>query len=399
MDYNARILRLEGLQAVEREMVSIGCDDAGIKIMAAKAIHHAVKLDKVNIKAANLLKQTMLSKGGEAAVSKGVADFSAEYSDVLLLGTVRQLRAVIDQLSQQPWGAPAIAHELRQLLANEAGNLRRSYRWGEKRLELGNKTAVMGILNITPDSFSDGGHYRTLTEAVEHAHRMVEGGADIIDIGGESTRPYGNNQPPSADEEMERVLPVLERLIGELSVPISLDTYKVATAQAALKMGVNIINDVWGLQQDPAMALLIAKYKVPVIVMHNQLAPGYRDLMGEIACFLHRSMQIAEKAGIKQDNIIVDPGIGFAKTRADNLTIMRRLKELRALGCPILLGTSRKAFIGKTLDLPVNDRVEGTAATIAVGIANGADIVRVHDVKEMARVARMTDALIREEVD
>lgn len=275
----------------------------------------------------------------------------------------------------------------------------RTYHWTDRELEVGRRTLVMGIVNVTPDSFSDGGCFRQAEAAVRHAHQLIADGADILDIGGESTRPYGNNQPVSVQEEMERVLPVLERLLQEVAVPISLDTYKPETAEAALKLGVHMINDVWGLQKDPAMAAIIAKYQVPVIVMHNQAQPGYQDLLAEVSAFLLKSIQIAGQAGIDKKNIIVDPGIGFGKTRTDNLRLIRHLEQLKTLECPILLGTSRKAFIGTTLGglLPA-ERVEGTAATVAVGIANGADIVRVHDVKEMARVARMTDALIREEL-
>ena len=398
MSYNARILQLDCLEDAIEELKRIGCDTTGVEIMAHKALHRAVKLEKVNPKAANLLKQTMLAKGGEAAVNRSVADFGPEPSDVLLLGTLRQFRAVREQLSKQPWGLAAIARELRLLLEQQGTNSRH-YRWGEKQLVLGRRTAVMGILNITPDSFSDGGRYFDLSAAVEQAYKMVEAGADIIDVGGESTRPYGHNRPIDAEEEMARVLPVLERLIADLPVPVSLDTYKPATAKAALQMGVHMINDVWGLQQDPEMAGIIAQYGVPVVIMHNKAEPGYRDLLGEIAGFLRRSIKIAEEAGIGRDMVIIDPGIGFGKTRADNLTIMRRLEELKALDCPLLLGTSRKSFIGTTLDLSPGERVEGTAATVALGIAQGADIVRVHDVKEMARVARMTDAIMRRETE
>jgi dihydropteroate synthase len=258
----------------------------------------------------------------------------------------------------------------------------------------------MGIVNVTPDSFSDGGCFRQMDAAVKQAHKLVADGADIIDIGGESTRPYGNNEPITAQEEMDRVLPVLERLIREIPVPISLDTYKPATAKAALEMGVHMINDVWGLQKDATMAEVVAKYQVPLVIMHNKEQPGYQDLLGEVNGFLLESIRIAEQAGIDRKNIIVDPGIGFGKTRADNLNLIRHLRQMEVLGCPILLGTSRKAFIGTTLGgLPPADRVEGTAATVAVGIANGADIIRVHDVKEMSRVARMTDALVREELE
>lgn len=397
MGHNARILRIYDLCEIRREMKEIGCDAAGVEIMAPKAVQRIIKLERVNVKAANLLKQTMLAKGGEAAVARGVADFSAAYSDVLLIGTLRQFRLVLAQLGQQPWGLPGISKELSALLEHKPAS-GRMYEWGQRRLEIGKKTLIMGVLNITPDSFSDGGRFNTLNSALEQAHRMVAEGADIIDIGGESTRPYGNNQPISAEEEMDRVLPVLEKLLQEIPVPISLDTYKAATAKSALELGVHIINDVWGLQKDAQMAPVIANYNVPVIVMHNKTQPGYRDLLGEINSYLHQSIVIAEANGIPRERIIVDPGIGFGKTRADNLLIIRNLREMEALNCPILLGTSRKAFIGTTLDLPPTDRVEGTAATIAIGIANGADILRVHDVKEMARVAKMADALTREEV-
>jgi dihydropteroate synthase len=354
-------------------------------------------VEKVNLKAANLLKQTMLSKGGEAAVARGVADLSADYSDILLIGTLRQFRQALDQLSRQPWGLSAIARELNAVLELNHGR-NRTFVWGQRRLEIGRKTLIMGVLNITPDSFSDGGRYNDLDLAIKQAHRMVAEGADIIDIGGESTRPYGNNQPISAEQEMERVLPILEKLLPEIPVPISLDTYKAATAKSALELGVHMINDVWGLQKDPAMAGVIAEYEAPVVVMHNKSEPGYHDLMGEINHYLRQSIQIAENAGIPRERVIVDPGIGFGKTKADNLRIIRHLREIEVLGCPILLGTSRKSFIGTTLDLPPTDRVEGTAATIAIGIANGANIVRVHDIKEMVRVAQMADAVMREEV-
>ena len=263
-------------------------------------------------------------------------------------------------------------------------------------LPLGKRTVIMGIVNVTPDSFSDGGRFNNIDAALSHARQLVADGADILDLGGESTRPYGNNEPIGADEEMSRILPVLERLLQEVPVPVSIDTYKAATAEAALKLGAHIINDVWGLQGDQAMAAVVAKYQAPVVVMHNQNHIGYNDLMADVCGFLRTSIAIAEQAGLSKDKIIVDPGVGFAKTRADNIMIIRHLRQLEQLGCPILLGTSRKNFIGTTLNLPADDRVEGTAATVAIGIANGADIIRVHDVKEMTRVARMTDALVRE---
>ncbi len=267
---------------------------------------------------------------------------------------------------------------------------------GKYELPLGKRTLIMGIVNVTPDSFSDGGRFNNMEAALRHARQLIADGADIIDIGAESTRPYGNNKPIGDEEEQRRLLPILECLLSELAVPISVDTYHAATAEASLALGAHIINDVWGLQSDAEMAKVIAKYNATVVVMHNQAHEGYDDLMRDINAFLHRSIAIAAQAGIGPQHIIVDPGVGFAKSREDDIVCIRRLRELEELSCPILLGTSRKSFIGKTLDLPADERLEGTAATVAIGIANGADIVRVHDVKQIARVARMTDALVRD---
>jgi len=255
----------------------------------------------------------------------------------------------------------------------------------------------MGILNVTPDSFSDGGRYFSAAAAVEQAQRLVEEGADIIDLGAESTRPYGGNQEVSAEIELSRMMPVLERLIKQISVPISIDTYKSEVAEASLQAGAHIINDVWGLQRDSAMASVAARYDVPVVVMHNQKEAVYDgDIMGNICGFLRNSLELAVAAGVKEENVWVDPGIGFAKTCEQNLEVMSRLGELQSLGCPVLLGTSRKRFIGEVLGgLAVDDRVEGTAATVAWGIAQGIQIVRVHDVKVMARISKMIHAMQR----
>jgi dihydropteroate synthase len=258
----------------------------------------------------------------------------------------------------------------------------------------------MGILNVTPDSFSDGGKYNNIDVALRHVEEMIRDGADIIDVGAESTRPYNGANIVSAEEEMNRLLPLLEKVLAISSVPVSVDTYKASVAEEALKMGAHMINDVWGLQQDPAMAAIVAKYGVPVFVMHNQEGTHYdRDIMAHICSFLRDSIAIGVKAGIHPDNIIIDPGIGFGKTPTQNIAVMARLEELKSLGCPILLATSRKRFIGEVLNLPVEDRVEGTGATIALGIMKGSHIIRVHDVKPLARIAKMTDAMIRGDKD
>lgn len=263
----------------------------------------------------------------------------------------------------------------------------------DKTLEIGKRTYIMGILNMTPDSFSDGGKYNTLEKGIERALKMIEEGADIIDVGGESTRP--GYTPVDEEEEIRRVIPVIERLSKISDVIISVDTMKANVALRALEAGAHIVNDVWGLQRDPRMAEVVARYKAGVVMMHNSNVAEYDDVVKSIIEFLKKSIEIAEKAGIERNQMIVDPGIGFGKTLEHNLEVMNRLEELKVLGLPVLLGTSRKSMIGKVLNLDVDDRLEGTAATVAVGIVKGVDIIRVHDVKEMSRVAKMTDAMVR----
>lgn len=265
---------------------------------------------------------------------------------------------------------------------------------GKYALHFGKKTYIMGILNITPDSFSDGGDFVDIDEAVQHARQMVEEGADIIDIGGESTRP--GSAEVTEEEELRRVIPVIKRLSKEIDVPISIDTYKAKVVEQAIQAGAVIVNDVWGMQKDPKMPAVVAKYQVPVIMMHNQVGTDYsRDIMEEISIFLRHSLELGLKAGVKLENMMIDPGIGFGKTAEQNMVVMARLGELNDLGCPILLGTSRKSFIGKILDLVPKERVEGTVATTVMGIIQGADIVRVHDVKENLRAAKVADAVVR----
>ncbi len=263
-----------------------------------------------------------------------------------------------------------------------------------KSFDFGKKTYIMGILNITPDSFSDGGEFISIDNAISHAKEMLSEGADIIDIGGESSRP--GHTRINTEEELRRVIPVIKRLREETNAVISLDTIRAEVAEEGIKNGVSILNDIWGLQGDPEMANVTAKYNVPIIVMHNQDGTEYKkDIILEMKDFFMKSIEIAKKAGIKKENIILDPGIGFGKTAEQNIEVMGRLKEFNDLGYPILLGTSRKSTIGKILDLPPKERVEGTIATTVLGIAHGVDIVRVHDVKENLRAAKVADAIVR----
>jgi len=261
------------------------------------------------------------------------------------------------------------------------------------------RTVVMGILNVTPDSFYDGGRYARAEAAVQRALQMVQDGADIVDIGGESTRP--GSQPVPEEEELRRVLPVIEAVRGQVDVPISIDTTKSRVAERALQAGACMVNDISGLGFDPRMAEVVARHGALCCVMHiqgtpqtMQQNPQYEDVVRDISRYFEERLALAERAGILRENIWLDPGIGFGKTVEHNLEILRRLREFTAFGLPILIGTSRKSFIGKILgDLPPEERLEGTAATVAIAIMNGANAVRVHDVREMVRVARMTDAV------
>jgi dihydropteroate synthase len=262
----------------------------------------------------------------------------------------------------------------------------RPFAWGAR-------TYVMGILNVTPDSFSGDGLAGDVKAAAARAKAFENAGADILDIGGESTRPGA--KPVAAEEEMQRILPVVQALTPATSLPLSIDTYKSPVAAAAVRAGVSIINDVWGLLHDARIGEVAAKRGSTLVVMHNQHGTQYEDFIPDVLQSLARSLELAYQAGVPREHIIIDPGFGFGKTPAQNLELLRRLEEFTMLGHPILIGTSRKSTIGLVLDLPVGERLEGTAATVAIAIAKGADIVRVHDVKAMARVAKMSDAIIR----
>lgn len=267
---------------------------------------------------------------------------------------------------------------------------------GQQEYEIGKRTYIMGILNVTPDSFSDGGQFDTLDLALKRARAMIAEGADLLDIGGESTRP--GFSVVSEEEEIKRVVPLIEHLVKETKIPISIDTTKASVAQAALEAGACMVNDIWGLKKDPELAKVIARYQVPCCIMHNRDNKIYGDFMKDLIKDLEESVKIALAAGISREMIILDPGIGFAKTLEHNLEVMKHLEEIKALGYPVLLGTSRKSMIGLTLNLPVNQRVEGTLATTVLGIMKGCDFVRVHDVLENKRAAMMTDAIIRKEI-
>lgn len=264
---------------------------------------------------------------------------------------------------------------------------------GGREFVWGSRTYVMGVVNVTPDSFSGDGLAGRTAEAVDQAVGFEAEGADIIDVGAESTRP--GHAPVSVEKELSRLLPVLEGIVRTVSIPVSVDTYKPEVARRAVECGASMINDVWGPRVGEGMASVAAETGVPLLLMHNQDETEYEDVLPDVAASLRRAAETAMSAGVRRERIILDPGIGFGKTADHNLEILNRLQELKAMGYPLLVGTSRKSTIGFVLDLPVEERLEGTAATVALAIAGGADIVRVHDVKEMTRVARMSDAIVR----
>ncbi|HVJ50490.1 dihydropteroate synthase [Desulfitobacterium sp.] len=391
-DFRMRWIKLDNLEEAKRAITEIGTDSVGVGQMAGKSLGRAIKVENVPLPIAHILKQEMLSVGGDAAVHRDVIVNKVDATDVLLLGTVSQFGHFAQKILAQPFGLKELGHQLKVALKGLEPPQERTLDCRGRELVLGKRTLVMGILNVTPDSFSDGGKYVDLKDALSQAERLIAEGADLLDIGGESTRP--GIVPISAEEEWSRLEPVLKELIPRISVPVSIDTYKAEVAEKALVAGAHIINDIWGLQGDPEMIRVVGKYHAPVIVMHNQEGIS-QQLMGDMTAFFRRSIQLAEENGLSGDEIIIDPGIGFGKTREQDLEVMSRLDEFRLLGHPILLATSRKRMIGNILNLPVDQRVEGTIATSVVGVAAGVDMVRVHDVLANRRAIDMSDAIYR----
>ncbi|NMA69190.1 MAG: dihydropteroate synthase, partial [Desulfitobacterium sp.] len=356
-NYNLRWVKIDNEFEAKKSLVHIGSDPGGIALMAGKAVGRALKIENVPLRIAHILKQEMLSLGGDAAVHRNVVINAVDATDILLLGTLSQFRRLSKKLLTQPFGLKDFANSLKETLSALEPAQKRTLKCRDKELVLGERTLVMGILNVTPDSFSDGGRFNTLDRALQQAEALVEQGADILDIGAESTRL--NHNPISPEEEWERMQEILKELVKRIPVPISVDTWKADVAEKALEVGAHLINDVWGLQRDERMAEVVGKYQVPVIVMHNQDDDHYHHLMGDMLSYLRKSIKLAEQQGLKGDQIIVDPGIGgvaFGKNTEQDLEILSRLDEFRALGHPILLGVSRKSVIGNTLDLPLEER-------------------------------------------
>jgi len=393
-----RILKVNGNKELKDLMRSIKVDPYGIRIMMPKAASHLIKIDSISNIAANILKQEMLSLGADAAIARDALTGKSRQSDCLLIGNLSQLRALSLKLARQPFGLNKLAGDLSVLL-KRYGAESFIIDLGKYKLRLNKKhTYVMGVINITPDSFSgDGLYYSPLERIIDIAVNMVENGADILDIGGESTRP--GSRPVSVKEELKRTLPVIKSLVRKVNVPVSIDTYKIEVARHALDNGASMVNDITGLK-DPQMARLLNRYKAGVVIMHMrgnplnmQDNPVYSCVTAQIMEYLDRSMTRAESLGVSRQRMIVDPGIGFGKSTEDNLKVLKHLEEFKALGRPLLVGTSRKSFIGKILNLRPQERISGTVASCCAAALNGANIVRVHDVKQVSEALKVVERI------
>ncbi len=395
-----RIIDIKSLPEVVAVFKKIGVDPYGIEAMKNKAANINIILDKQQCKVANIIKQEMLSIGGDAAVARGSVACSVESTDILIMGTRKQILTLSGKIRNQPFGLSKISSDLLELV-NNLNKEDYVIQTSRRKIKLGNKTLIMGILNVTPDSFSDGGLFYDQKKAVERGFQIVEEGADIIDIGGESTRP--GSQPVPVDTEIKRVVPVIDALVKKIKVPISIDTKKAKVAKAAIEAGAEMINDISALNLDKNMAKIAADTGAGLILMHMRGTPKnmqkgdllYRDLMGEIIIHLQKAIDKAKNAGVKKESIVVDPGVGFGKTPEDNYKIIKYLRELKTLGMPVMIGTSRKSFIGKLTGGKPEERQEGTAASVTASILNGCNIIRVHDVAAMKKVVAVADAVLR----
>ena len=374
--------------------IDVASDD--IEKVMDSFLHCAIKLEKVDTRGANIMKNHLETLGGGIAMSREAREFTARDTDVIISGSKRTLLLLSARLKGEPYGLDGVGAEIAACTATGT----RVMSWGNRTLDFTHKTYVMGILNCTPDSFYPSSRSSTLKEAMKSARGMQKAGVDIVDVGGESSRPGA--EPVALEEEIRRVIPVIQTLRAESDVIISIDTRKKEVAERALDAGADIVNDISALRHNDELARLVAHRKVPIVLMHMrglpktmQKNPSYRNTISEILRDLQPSIAAAIGAGIAQDMIIVDPGIGFGKRIQDNLRIIRELSSLKSLGFPILVGLSRKAFIGEILDRPVEQRLIGTITANTLAILNGANIIRVHDVPDAVEMVKIIDSVRR----
>ena len=402
-DFQVRVLPLISDEESLRALTAVKVDPAARDILLPKMKHLNIRIADVECKVANIIKQEMLSLGADAAVARGTVSCSIRATDVILMGTEKQVRRFADNIRMQPFGLKSLSKKLERILtAFQATDL--VLCTNRREIPFGKKTQIMGVVNVTPDSFSDGGQCLSPRAAIDRALELEAGGADILDIGGESSRP--GSDFISAEEESARIIPVIKGLQGKVQVPISVDTMKADVAEAAIDSGAEIVNDISAMTFDPRMASVIAANQAAVVLMHMKGIPKtmqagpivYEDVMGEIVAYLDIRIKNARLTGIRDESIVVDPGIGFGKTLRDNLAILRNLSELRIFGRPILTGVSRKSFIGALTHVhnPA-ERIDGTTAAVTASILQGSHIVRVHDVERTMKIISMADAIARGE--
>ncbi len=388
--FETRVLSRSCRIDIYKVLCEMGCQERGVEIMAPKAIHRLVYAGGLDPRAANIVKQEFLAAGGEAAVPWKSLDLSQNESETIMMGTRPVFNRIITKLREQPFKLSILAEEVEAALNNF--DRRPKLPWGGR-----SDTQVMGILNVTPDSFYDGGNFDDKEVAIARGLEMVKQGADIIDIGGESTRP--DSKGVSVKKELERVIPVIRELKSSVDVPISVDTHKPEVARAAVDAGAEVINDVYGLRNKDMMKT-VAELDVPVVIMHMlgtpedmQEAPCYEDVVREVYAYLQERTQTAVDAEVRQDNIIIDPGIGFGKTVEHNLELINRIDEFHSLGYPVLLGASRKSMFGHILGKDVEDRLYGSLAVAAIAAERGVSVLRVHDIPPTVDVVRTIEAL------
>lgn len=400
--YNARVVASSRGRYIAREIASCGVKKSRVEDALQATEHFTIRLEGVPAPDCIILKYRMLEAGGTLFFSESVVEKGAQFSDIILTGSRRQFRLLRESLQNEGFDLPTLGREILEVIEHYCrDSFVISYRGGS--FTLTDRPLLVGVINVTPDSFSDGGDFFSPERAVEHGLTLAEEGADILDVGGESTRPGA--QPVPVAEELRRAIPVISALSEKSSVPISIDTYKAEVAVEAISAGARMVNDITGLFGHSAMAEVVAEHKVPVILMHikgtpkdMQASPKYKDLISEIIRRLRQSLGRAKSCGIEFEKTIVDPGIGFGKTLEHNLEILARLDEFRSLGRPIMVGTSRKSFVGNILGTPPKERILGTAASSAIAIYKGAKLLRVHDVSETKQVLKVANAISTGEV-
>ncbi len=375
---DARILVIRSLNHARAEIAAIGAEDNKVDWLASRVEFFTIKLENIAVEDAIIIKNDMLEIGGNAAYNRKVYTLDVNETDMILSATRRAYDRLTKRLMFRTKGAAIVAENINFLIDNHSSK-RSSFICKDKRIPVGRKSIIMGVVNVMPDD--------QLPTLIKYAEKAISEGADILDICG--------SQVISSEEMVNSIAPLVKKLSRDYDIPICVDTIDAIAADKLLVAGAHMINDSWGAQKDENMAKVIAKNKAGIILMHNSKDDHYKDIMGEIVNYLRRSITICQSAGIGINAIAVDPGIGFGKNTKDNFRIIRRLKELKSLGVPLMVGTSRKEMIGKILNLPPKERVEGTAATVAASIINGADIVRVHDVREMKRVAMIADEIAK----